>query len=177
MVLTSCGSGHNIKYWKAGQKSLFKSSKRAKKEKENRFILKIKITDMDSSKIWGRLSRDSMTLCLQSICCLWNIACCDLERSFTQKFVFPAWGVCNLNYKLHFLCCRFLIPQSLKCRLTWKNESFSNRRGSFYQTTSLKTSQLSNTDATLDIHSAYLQGRPIVQNNCNHAIPSCHNFI
>ena len=131
MVLTSCGSGHNRKYWKAGQKSLFKSSKRAKKEKENRFILKIKITDMDSSKIWGRLSRDSMTLCLQSICCLWNIACCDLERSFTQKFVFPAWGVCNLNYKLYFLCCRFLIPQSLKRWFTCDNESFSNRRGSF----------------------------------------------
>ena len=81
----------------------------------HKFILKIKIPDIDSSKIWGRLSRDTMTLCSQSICCLWNIACCDLERSFTQKFVFPAWGVCNLNYKLHFLCCRFLIPQSLKC--------------------------------------------------------------
>ena len=72
-----------------------------------------------------------MTLCLQSICCLWNIACCDLERSFTQKFVFPAWGVCNLNYKLYFLCCRFLIPQSLKHWFTCDNESFSNRRGSF----------------------------------------------
>ena len=72
-----------------------------------------------------------MTLCLQSICCLWNIACCDLERSFTQKFVFPAWGVCNLNYKLYFLCCRFLIPQSLKHWFTCDNESFGNRRGSF----------------------------------------------
>ena len=63
--------------------------------------------------------------------CIWNIACCDLERSFTQKFVFPAWGVCNLNYKLYFLCCRFLIPQSLKRWFTCDNESFSNRRGSF----------------------------------------------
>ena len=97
----------------------------------HKFILKIKIPDIDSSKIWGRLSRDTMTLCSQSICCLWNIACCDLERSFTQKFVFPAWGVCNLNYKLHFLCCRFLIPQSLKCWIICENESFSNRRGSF----------------------------------------------
>ena len=93
--------------------------------------MKIKIPDIDSSKIWGRLSRDTMTLCSQSICCLWNIACCDLERSFTQKFVFPAWGVCNLNYKLYFLCCRFLIPQSLKRWFTCDNESFSNRRGSF----------------------------------------------
>ena len=131
MVLSSCGSGHNRKSWKAGQKSLFKSSKRAKKERENAVNLKIKIPDMDSSKIWGRLSRDTMTLCSQSICCLWNIACCDLERSFTQKFVFPAWGVCNLNYKLYFLCCRFLIPQSLKHWFTCDNESFSNRRGSF----------------------------------------------
>ena len=30
VVLSSCGSGHDRKYWKAGQKSLFKSSKRAK---------------------------------------------------------------------------------------------------------------------------------------------------
>ena len=103
------------------------------KEREgkcHKFILKIKIPDIDSSKMWGRLSRDTMTLCSQSICCLWNIACCDLERSFTQKFVFPAWGVCNLNYKLHFLCYQFLIPQSLKRWFTCDNESFSNRRGS-----------------------------------------------
>ena len=86
---------------------------------------------MDSRKIWGRLSRDTMTLCSQSICCLWNIAYYDLQRSFTQKFVFPAWGVRNLNYKLHFLCCRFLISQSLKCWIICENESFSKRRGSF----------------------------------------------
>ena len=72
-----------------------------------------------------------MTLCLQSICCLWNIAWCDLERSFTQKLIFPAWGVCNLHYKLYFLCCWFLIPQSLKRWFTCDNESFGNRRGSF----------------------------------------------
>ena len=53
------------------------------------------------------------------------------NKSFTQKFVSPAWGVCNLHYKLHFLCCWFLIPQSLKYQFTCDNESFSNRRGSF----------------------------------------------
>ena len=103
---------------------------RRKRGKCHKFILKIKIPT-DSCKIWGRLSRDIITLCSQSICCLWNIACCDLERLFTQKFVFPAWGVCNLHYKLHFLCCWFLIPQSLKHWFTCDNESFSNRRGSF----------------------------------------------
>ena len=132
MALSSCGSGQNRKCWKAEQKSLFKSSKRVKKEREKA----INLSWRWKFQTWIQVNFEAgypgiLTLCSQSICCLWNIACCDLERSFTQKFVFPAWGVCNLNYKLYFLCCRFLIPQSLKHWFTCDNESFSNRRGSF----------------------------------------------
>ena len=148
-----------------------------------------------------------MTLCSHSICCLWNIACCDLERLFTQKLVFPAWGICNLHYKLHFLCCLFLIPQSLKRWFSCDNESFSNRRGSFiYKKHILEQSFLNFKPSAHMAKKVYLLrklrsqcqivkqvikrliGKPVnfstlmqpltsIQHTFNHAISSCPDFI
>ena len=53
IALSSCGSGHSRECSKAGWKSLFKSSKRAKKERKNAINLswRWKCPDLDSSKI------------------------------------------------------------------------------------------------------------------------------